>query len=326
MPQSKTDSDLQRDRDRARERVLRQGPQVHQAKQPRVVLPPRRPADVAEEVSSTDLPVPAVATVEDAAAPFSKASAGRLEHAAAPSAEASAAPLALPRSLSWIVNSDYADVVPDDNLVASSSATGNKKQKLATAPASSSASSMPRRLDPVAACLELRDDDHQRMSVIYKDKTRCWLVGGQFDYMSLKGKVRAIVCCYSNGRQLQKEAAWWGIGFHHIHAGWLSSSPPENVAEQLKQLMAFLSIHSGPVLFHCGRGLSASCSIACLALMVVKNVTAGKAVDQICDLRKPDVTCQLKMVHIFELLFVASQHRLELQSILLGGQSAQTKG
>ena len=113
-------------------------------------------------------------------------------------------------------------------------------------------------------------------SVIYKDKTRCWLVGGQFDYMSLKGKVRAIVCCYSNGhlvcnilvlaqtvhtkpstnanafwtiatkcstiffsaelvpfrRQLQKEAAWWGIGFHHIHAGWLSSSPPENVAEQ----------------------------------------------------------------------------------------------
>ena len=91
--------------------------------------------------------------------------------------------------------------------------------------------------------------------------------------MSLKGKVGAIVCCYSNGhlvcnisvlaqsvhtkpavnafgiatkcsiiffsaelvpfrKQLQKEAAWWGVGFHHIHAGWLSSLRPENVAEQ----------------------------------------------------------------------------------------------
>ena len=35
-------------------------------------------------------------------------------------------------------------------------------------------------------------------SVIYKDQNRCWLVGGQFDYKSLKGKVKAIVCCYSN--------------------------------------------------------------------------------------------------------------------------------
>ena len=36
-------------------------------------------------------------------------------------------------------------------------------------------------------------------SVIYRHQNRVWLVGGQFDYKSLKGKVKAIVCCFSNG-------------------------------------------------------------------------------------------------------------------------------
>ena len=47
---------------------------------------------------------------------------------------------------------------------------------------------------------------------------------------------------------------------------------------RLKQLCTFLAMHPGPVLFHCSRGQWMSCTVASMALMILKGYTSGRAV------------------------------------------------
>ena len=63
-------------------------------------------------------------------------------------------------------------------------------------------------------------------------------------------------------RQLQKEAAWWGIGFHHIHAGWLSSLRRENAVEQ------FLGVFRANIFWQPWtlRNVTENCFACCVAL------------------------------------------------------------
>ena len=76
---------------------------------------------------------------------------------------------------------------------------------------------------------------------------------------------------------------------------------------RFEELMGFIHLHDGPILFHCGKGSDLSCSVAALVRMVLRKETAGKSVScrQWCGLVRTE-GCNFTSVRTGMVTLVAS--------------------